>query len=247
MDYCSLDDAFPAVVSPAPAPAGGGGERKKSKKSRNIDIKTIEMPGPFSASPPLPAGNNADRQAYKRSSVPEPLRSADDMLISAFENVPPVLPMPAADASMMRRKDDTNWFGAAGDDDEMDFMPYTGSMVKDDEYMLQPDFAKTFMKGGDAGLDRAAGIPMSATTMSEQWKTIREDAVDMVSGRTSAAPDDLKLQVRDILKRLDSIEDRGGIGQVATESANTEILMFTMSGLFVMFLMDVIARSARRL
>jgi hypothetical protein len=242
MDYCSLDDAFPAA---AYAPAGGGGERKKSKKSRNIDVKTIEMPPPFSGTAPLPAGHNADRQAYKKTDVPEPLRSADDALVSAFENVPPVLPVPAADASPMatKKRDDTNWFGAAGDDDEMDFMPYTGSMVKDDEYMLQPDFSKTFIKGGNGGLDRAAGIPVAATNLNDQWNTIRESAVSALT----PASDDLKLQVRDILKRLDSIEDRAGLGQVAVESANTEILMFTMSGIFVMFLMDVIARSARRL
>ena len=237
MDYTLLDDAFPAIP-PAASPAAGEKDRKKSKRARNIDIKTIEMPPPPSISAPE-AYDTPDRKAYKKRDIPVAMKSADEGTFSdnmaAFEAPVAV----AAAAAAKETFTDANWFGA-DEEDDMGFMPYTGSSINEAEYMLQPDFTKTFIKSGNAGLERAGGIPLKAVTMAEQWTGGFANR-GSVAPMASAGEDDLKRQLRDILKRLDGIEERA-VAVTGSENSNMEVLMFTMSGIFVMFLMDLVAK-----
>jgi hypothetical protein len=236
MDFALLDDAFPAVMATAaPAiPAAGDKERKKSKKSRNLDVKTIEMPPPPAISTPE-VFTAPDRRAYQTKALPKPMKSADDSLPPIIDNFSPKM-------TAVPEMSTSSWFGAGDDEEEGEYMPYTGSSINESEYMLQPDFSKTFIKDGNAGLDRAGGIPMKAITMDEQWK-IYPGIKESVTGAGPKDNGDLAIQLRDILKRLDHIEERAGAG---SENSNMEVLMFTMSGIFVMWAMDIVTRVASR-
>jgi hypothetical protein len=245
MDYCSIDDAFPAVIAGGGTSAPSGDnpqQRKKTRKNRHGDVKTIEMPAPASI-PIQDTLNTPDREAYRKDAVPGPLKSADEAGVDGFSSMGDVAELIIKGET--RPSSDENWFGAIGGDD-YDYMPYTGGEVKQGEYSLQPDFAKTFMKSGGAGLERAAGIPFagSGVTMEDQWKPLVRENLGALAVGSRVTPD-MSRQISDILKRLDQIE--GGAGAAAApENANMEVLMFTMSGIFVMFLMDVMMRAARR-
>jgi hypothetical protein len=244
MDYCSIDDAFPAVI------AGGGSstsgnehqQRKKTRKNRHSDVKTIEMQAPVSIPIQDPL-NTPDRETYKKDAIPGPLKSADEAGTDGFSSMSDVAELIIKGETKPARDD--NWFGSSGGD-EYDYMPYTGGEVKEGEYSLQPDFTKTFMKDANAGLERAAGIPFAGggVTMEDQWKPLVRENLGALAVGSRVTPD-LSRQISDILKRLDQIEG-GSVAAPAPENANMEVLMFTMSGIFVMLLMDVMMRAARK-
>jgi hypothetical protein len=249
MDYCSLDDAFPVFAAAAGEVKESKNERKKTRKNRHADVKTIEMP-PIEA---IPIRDNIepDRDRFRKEAIPPPLKSADESvphIITPPEAVPVPVPGPAAAPSQ------DNWFGGYEDDDaastvmfptstEEAFMPYKGSGVVEGEYSLLPDFAKTFTA---SGLDRAAGInyeePAKRGSLFEKLTSLRGGN----GAAALAASPELQKQVAAILKRLDRLETSQNTAAVDySENSNMEILMFTMSGIFVMFLMDVMVRSGK--
>lgn len=136
---------------------------------------------------------------------------------------------------------------------EENFMAYTGSDAVEGEYSLLPDFAKTFT---GTGLDKAGGKALPDPVMTDFWKPLSPSGArsSFFEHLPAAAPAparsqaDLQGQMATILRRLEDLEVRGSAPQQPQPSENSdmEILMFTMSGIFVMFLMDVLVRGGGR-
>lgn len=137
------------------------------------------------------------------------------------------------------------YFGAGLDDDGFaDFIPSTAG-TKDD-YMLSPDFSKTF---GAHKVDRAAGMALPIPSIVDAWKKITPSGAassfietlpapggEYIIG-TSQAPD-FRNKMDQIFARLDDLEnDRSG-----SENNQMEIFLFILSGMFVMFAVDSFSR-----
>lgn len=162
-----------------------------------------------------------------------------------------------------------SYFGASGDIDE-GFQgtfglkqpnlkvvgqnpPYTDVIGNDDGYRLYPDFKAAFDRVSGAG--QAAGRSLAAIpSVVNEWKPLTPSGAktsffdelpppggqyprgtDIVQDTTTISK---KLDM--LFSRLDDLESRRG------ENTQTEILLFVMSGLFVLFGMDIVTRQAAR-
>jgi hypothetical protein len=150
------------------------------------------------------------------------------------------------------------YFGAGAEDDGLgansegftgaeafaDYVPSAAASKED--FMLSPDFSKTF---GARGVNRAAGAALPVPSIVDVWKKLTP-----AGGRSSffatlpppggeyiiggGAQPDIKRKLDQIFARLDDLEvDRSG-----GESNQMEIFLFILSGMMVMFSVDAFSR-----
>lgn len=144
------------------------------------------------------------------------------------------------------------YFGAGVDDDGLgaqsegyaDYVP--SAAASKDDFMLSPDFSKTF---GARAVNRATGMALPVPSIVDVWKkltpsgaqTAMIDALPPPGGEYiigGGAQPDLKGKLDQIFARLDDLEsDRAG-----SESNQMEIFLFILSGMFVMFAVDAARR-----
>ncbi len=142
-----------------------------------------------------------------------------------------------------------SFFGAGEDDDDEvkeGFASYTNVIGDDPGYKLSPDFGATFL---GKGVNKASGSSLPEVPSNMFWKPLtgagaktsfysRAD-LQMPKAQPPSAPGDVAEVLRKldrIFTRLDDLESR------KSENANTEVVMFVMTGLFVMFSMDLLVR-----
>lgn len=137
---------------------------------------------------------------------------------------------------------------AAGEEEGWKEAPFTNVIGNDSTYRLYPDFQSAFKRVmSEAG---AAGVP-SAPSIADEWKPLTpntrtrtaffDDLPAPGSGialTTTIEPSELAKRIDLLFSRLDDLESRRG------ENTQTEILLFVMSGLFVLFSMDILTRHA---
>jgi hypothetical protein len=147
--------------------------------------------------------------------------------------------------------------------------PYINTIGDDKSFRLQPDFSSTFLQ---KGLAKAAGKQFTAPADSEwqtgfsslqpasstlpqpqdmDWKSQRSSWY--ASLRNKSEENDVQsapafdAEKRAILQKLDRIFARlDDIERNTVENSQTEILLFTMTGLGIIFLMDVAVRAASK-
>ncbi len=155
-----------------------------------------------------------------------------------------------------------SWFlGKTGCMDDEGFAPYTGGENDVKEFMLEPSFGAAF---SGTGLERANGGSILPTpSVRDAWKPLTGSGArtsfysslpapggERSGGeRSGGAPQDEVMKRLDkIWARLDDLETgRAGRGSaVDAATSQKEVLMFTMSGIFVMFLLDLVVRKAGR-
>lgn len=129
------------------------------------------------------------------------------------------------------------------------YASYNPSTSNKDEYMMSPDFTKTF---GLEGKDKASGLPVPSVV--DQWKRMTPsgaqsafiDALPLPGGTYPNSPGmgsdstDIKRHLDKIFSRLDDLENSGRFA--ATENNQMEIFMFILSGMFVMFAVDALSK-----
>ena len=144
-----------------------------------------------------------------------------------------------------------SFFGAGDDDDEGEplkegFASYTNIIGDDPGYKLSPDFGTTFQT---KGLNKAGGSSLPQVPSNIFWKPLTgagartsfysKADLQMPKAQPQAAPSD----VGEVLRRLDKVFTRlDDLEARKSENANTEVVMFVMTGLFVMFSMDLLVR-----
>lgn len=268
MEYCSLNDAFPATGPPPVGCRGGDSttaatkaEKKKAKRCKaprmafvdsNLDEAAAggQAP-PHDADPDRPAVGN-------RTDAPSAFKNGAGMNVEeAFGGIQPVIE-PVAPTSVQVGKPPA-WFGRHVDEG---FAAYTGApgpatgsedpSSDSKEYMLQPSFEQSFKA---AGLAKPTGGPiLPLPNLADRWKPMTPGAdtafFERIQGggggstvgskgvETMTDAQEIKKKLDQIFARLDGIEER----RACTDNSSTEVGMFVMSGLFVLFFMDLLVR-----
>lgn len=162
-----------------------------------------------------------------------------------------------------------SYFGASGDMEEgfqgtfglqpknyAPQAPYTDVIGNDDSYRLFPDFKDAFKRV--TNMDAIAGKSLAPIpSVVNEWKPLTPSGANTAffdhlpppggqypKGTTAVSMDDpavLSKKIDTLFTRLDDLESRRG------ENTQTEILLFVMSGLFVLFSMDIMSKQAARI
>jgi hypothetical protein len=117
--------------------------------------------------------------------------------------------------------------------------------------MLDADFTKSFDKDG---FDKATGTSLPVPELRQRWKPLSSDRVstsfvdtsyrksDQFNGFDMSDMASMKAKLDSLMARLDDLEHRA-------EGANPqlEMLSFIMTGLFLMFILDVTVRKTTRM
>ena len=264
MEYCSLNDAFPATGPPPVGCRGGDStnaalttEKKKSKRCKAPRLtfvdSNLDEAAAGGAAPPF--DSDPDRPTVgARTEAPKAFRNGAG-LEEGFTGIQPVIepPGPSLQNSVTTRAT-PSWFGRHVDEG---FTPYTGGASGSDdkptgnsqEYMLQPSFEKSF---SGLGVDKSNGGPvLPLPNLADRWKPMTPGGETSFFERVQGGPrvgtqgvetmtdaQEIKKKLDKIFSRLDEIEGR----RACTDNNNTEVGMFVMSGLFVLFFMDLLVR-----
>lgn len=235
MEYASLQDAFPSI----------GVKKKREQKE---GFQAYEMPP-----------TDADRPAVKRMLEIPPLARSDQEdegftdEATSFQKRMTVnnsLPKPPSTSSM--KKDATPaFFGAEGftNPNEDTMAPFSGHVDHPNGYMLDADFTKSF---DQPGLGRANGVSLPVPELRQRWKPLSADRVDtsftdssysgkggQFTGFDVSDMTAMKAKLDALMARLDDLEHRA-------DGANPqlEMLSFIMTGLFLMFVLDISVRKS---
>ena len=258
MNYCALDDAFqeagtappPGCSSEYASKAARKEERKKARRCRgppaaylNIDDQDQDPDRQHLTPPPIiPAMNPA---TGLRQHVPV---TAPQGSMEPFANESSgvdTIGMSMAQASNVPRR--SKYFGASQDDEHADYLPNQG------DYRLQPDFLKAFEHAGVARAGASASLPNPSANM--YWKPLTTSGaqtsfIDQLPppGGKYYQPPRGDMSMDEVMKKIDRIFARLDDMNASTpEQVTSELLMFISSGIFVLFLMDLLVKKGGKL
>ena len=258
MNYCALDDAFqeagtappPGCSSEYASKAARKEERKKARRCRgppaaylNIDDQDQDPDRQHLTPPPIiPAMNPA---TGLRQHVPV---TAPDGSMEPFTNESSgvdTIGMSMAQASNVPRR--SKYFGASQDDEHADYLPNQG------DYRLQPDFLKAFEYAGVARAGASASLPNPSANM--YWKPLTTSGAQTSfieqlppPGGKYYQPPRGDMSMDEVMKKIDRIFARLDDMNASTpEQVTSELLMFISSGIFVLFLMDLLVKKGGKL
>lgn len=226
MEFASLQDAFPQLENSR--------EKRKSRKPKD---GACEMPE-----------TDPDRPAVKRMmEVPYIGRDVDqknsylDASVS-FQTKPTVnnsLPAPQTLQTKISEPS-PSFFGVEPfSNPEEDSAAIFNNRAN--SYLLETDFTKSFEQ---SGFGKSTGTALPVPELRQRWKPMSADRVDTAFTSESKgqfhgmSTDDIKAmhsKIDALVARLDDMEDRGGNPQL-------EMLSFIMTGLFLMFALDLAVR-----
>ncbi len=271
MEYCSLNDAFPAV---GPTPPGCRGadsgaaarkaERRKAKRCKVPAMQLLDQPFDEAAEVPdnPPTSVDPDRPALGQKTEAPPAFNHGAGMNGVTEGMQPVIePTQYNQPGTMKKP--PAWLGTKVGGEE-GFTPYVGTqggsdadVANSDEYMLKPSFEQAYKA---RALDKPSGGPvLPLPNLNDNWKpltmgpagaqTAYYERYDNQEGRRAAAGAhaggaptadmaEIKKKLDKIFSRLDDIERN----RVCTDNSNTEVGMFVMTGVFVLFFMDILVR-----
>jgi len=238
MEYCSIEDAYGP-----PNQEARRQERKKAKRCKGPPLT-------FLSSELEAAATDPDRPALVKKQVPPALGKNPDTGLK--ENMPV-----DADAETYEPFRDSS--GAVptqayfGQDSQADFSNVIGNA---NEYKLGPDFMDAFREVGTLnGAGATATLP--TPSVRDIWKPLTPSGVSSRSSFFERLPPpggeyyqppvsnsanmmkDVHAKLDQIFSRLDTIDQSKGGND---GSAQTEVLLFIMSGIFVLFLTDLAVR-----
>ena len=192
--------------------------------------------------PHKPTGNNP----YPKDDYRYDKGDLGDFARSEMSNHYMVVPVNGASGTVPKK-----YFGAQGPTDEhfADYVP------DEKDYRLQPDFTQAFQQ---SGADRAGASPILPTPSTHMaWKPITPSGAQTAyiehlpppggkyhrSLRNAYENGDISMD--DVMKKLDKLfaklED---MNHSTPEQLTSELLMFISSGIFVLFIMDMMVKRA---
>ncbi len=192
----------------------------------------------------MSAEPQADMLASFRSEQPMP------ELQAIYNKLPDVASIAGPNKAMKTKY--PSYFGANYDSDdgvEEGFASYTNVIGDDPAYRLSPDFTSAF---AGKGVNKASGTDvLPIPSVKNVWKPLTPSGAstaffdklpspggEIPIGQTSFQGDKEELfrKLDSIYARLDDLESKRG------ENAQTETLLFIMSGIFVLFSMDLLVK-----
>jgi hypothetical protein len=271
MNYCALDDAFQALNG-APSPgctndyAGKTARKDERRKARRckgplatyLDISDKDPDRQqLNKLPIIPAMNPATGlrehvpvEAPQGSLEPfVPRNDGDPKGDYARSQIP--LNVPGITQSQKALPGRKSFFGADPDSDG--FADYIEDQP---DYRLQPDFLTAFEHAGvaRAGSSTASTLPNPSVNMF--WKPLTPSGAQTSfieklpppGGQYYQPHERLDTSNNDIMRKLDKLWARlDDMSQSSPEQVTSELLMFISSGIFIIFLMDILVKKGSTL
>lgn len=246
MNYCALDDAFQTIGAPSPGCNNDIATRAARKEERR---KARRCKGP----PEAYFDKDSDRQNINKLPIVPAMNPAMNPATGLREHTLDALEMepfvPRNDGDVKgdlvrnqmpcnipgtteRQKSCTSWFGADNDDSFADYVP------ESQNYRLQPDFLKAFEQAGIA----RAGSTLPNPSANMYWKPLTASGAQ-TSFINKLPPPGGEYTQDDIMKKLDKLWARlDDMNRSTPEQVTSELLMFISSGIFVLFMMDLLVK-----
>ena len=257
MNYCALDDAFheagtappPGCSSDYASKAARKEERKKARRCRGppatyLNIDDQDPDRQHLTPPPIIPAMNPATGLRQHVPVTAPVGSMEPFMNEA--NGVDTIGMSMAQAGSVPSRR-TKYFGASQDDDHADYLP------NQDDYRLQPDFLKAFEYAGVARAGASASLPNPSANM--YWKPMTTSGAQTSfieqlppPGGKYYQPPRGEISMDEVMKKIDRIFARLDDMNASTpEQVTSELLMFISSGIFVLFLMDLLVKKGGKL
>jgi len=226
MEYASIEDAFPQLE-----------KKEKRRHKKKEGFQAYELPP-----------TDPDRPAVERMPEIPPINtlpSDDDEYFDERSKqlkkftVNNSLPPPTSIANQATPT--PSFFGAEpfSNPSEDTIALYNGNVAKQSGYMLDADFTKSFE---ETGFGKSAGKMVPTPELRQRWKPLSTDRIETAFTNESGAKEallnidiqTLRSKIDTLMARLDDLENK-------TDSVNPqlEMLSFIMTGLFLMFALDL--------
>jgi len=270
MNYCALDDAFQEIGG-APSPgcatdsyatkAARKEERKKARRCKGPPATYLDVndTGPDQEQG---QGPDPDRQQYNRGPDIPPMNP----MIGLREHAPVTAPQgsrepftnetidnsipTATDHSKPSRR--KKFFGADPTDNDTfaDYIP------DQSDYRLQPDFMTAFEHAGVAKAGSTANLPNPSVNMF--WKPLTPSGAQTSFVEHLPPPGGKYYQppggkygdvsMEEVMRKMDKIFARlDDMNSSSPEQVTSELMMFISSGVFVLFMMDLLVKKGSTL
>jgi hypothetical protein len=268
MNYCALDDAFqsignhssPGCTSDYASKAARKEERRKARRCKGPAAEYLDI-----------SDKDPDRQQLNKI----PIVPAMNPSTGLREHVPVYAPQGSLEPFVPRNDNDSKgdyvrseiplnvpgttevqkpcpgrkkWFGADVDGEAFaDYVPDAN------DYRLQPDFLAAFEQ---AGVAKAGSLPNPSVNMF--WKPLTKTGAQTSFIEKLPPPGGEYYQQSqrfngdisndDIMKKLDKLWARlDDMNNSSPEQVTSELLMFISSGIFVLFMMDLLVKKGSSL
>jgi hypothetical protein len=270
MNYCALDDAFQEIGG-APSPgcvtdyatrAARKEERKKARRCKGPAATYLDLDErdpdrqQFMKAPEIPPMNpNTGLREHSPVGAPqgscEPFTSREEMEPynpNPLSEIPTNVPGPAQRQQGCGAK---KYFGRGIDDD-----PFADYIPDQADYKLQPDFSKAFEESGVARAGTGATLPNPSVNMYWKPLTTSKAQTSFVEhlpppgGKYYQPPVDglSEMSTSEIMRKMDKLFARlDDMNSSSPEQMASEIMMFISSGVFVLFLMDLLVKKGGRM
>lgn len=239
MEFASLEDAFPNTED--------FNKKKMQKKSKSEGFQSGDLPP-----------TDADRPAVKRMNTVEsmsrgPREAVDELMDEStkFLKKPTVnnsLPK-AKSVNSFEKAELPSYFGAEAftNPSEDSHAPFINSSINRNAFMLDSDFTKSF---DETGLGKASGVELPVPELRHRWKRISSDRIEssevapkprssQTLGMDTSDFNAMKAKIDALMTRLDDLEHRA-----AGANPQLEVMTFIMTGLFLMFIVDLAVRKS---
>jgi hypothetical protein len=271
MNYCALDDAFQTIGSvPSPgctndysAKMARKEERRKARRCKGPAAEYLDITDKdpdrqqLNKLPNIPPMNPATglrehTPVYAPQGSLEPFvpRNDDDIKGDFIRSEIP-LNIPGTTESQKPCPGRKKWFGA-----DMDSEPFADYIPDQQDYRLQPDFLTAFEQSGVARAGSSASLPNPSVNMF--WKPLTTtgaqtsfiEKIPPPGGEYYRHPAKMNGDISndDIMKKLDKLWARlDDMNTSSPEQVTSELLMFISSGIFVLFMMDILVKKGSTL
>ena len=276
MNYCSLDDAFQAIGG-APSPGCANDyatrsarkeERRKARRCKGPAAEYLDITNDRDTD------RDPDRQHLNKLPIIPPMNPAtglrehspvyapegslepfmprnDDDLNGDLVKAEFPLNIPGTTEAQKPCPGRKKFFGA--DPDGEAFADYIDDVPN---YRLQPDFLTAFEEAGVARAGSTKSLPNPSVNMF--WKPLTTSGAQTSfieklpppGGKYYQPPTQFNGDTSndEIMKKLDKLWARlDDMNVVSPEQVTSELLMFISSGIFVLFMMDLLVRKGSRL
>jgi len=256
MNYCSLDDAFPSAEGvPSPGCTNEQAARAARKEERRKMKRCKQDPDrqQYGKLPDVPAMNpTIGLREHTPDYAPQSEMDSNSWK-KDMEPFEPLVPLPSVQTesqsvdmsqptSSYKKK---SYFGSDPEDSYADYLP------DQKDYQLQPDFLASFEQ---TGLQKATGkpsvLPMPSTNM--YWKPTTRSGAQTSFIESLAPPayqsapsysSNTDPTMKEMMKRMDMLFARlDELNATTPEQMTSELLMFISSGIFVLFMMDLLVK-----
>jgi hypothetical protein len=275
MNYCALDDAFQEVGG-APSPgcatdyatrAARKEERRKARRCKGPAATYLDLGEQdpdrqqFTKLPEVPPMNSAtglrehtpvdapqgSREPFTNERMEPYQRDEPESCPNSMSEIPTNIPGPAK--RQQNCPNTKKFFGKSIDDDAFaDYVPDQG------DYKLQPNFMKAFEQAGVA----RAGATLPNPSVNMYWKPLTTSGAQTSfvehlpppGGKYYEPPANHygDVSTSEIMKKIDKIFARlDDMNNSSPEQVASEIMMFISSGIFIIFLMDLLVKKGGKL